>query len=155
MQSITYPCDARQIERVLPHRSPFRWLTRVLSCEPGVSVEAELDVEPELALFEGHFPDHPVLPGVIIMEACAQAACFCLLVGSEAQGAVGFLVGIDGAKFRHQVLPGDTLRLRARIVKASTRLCVADVEAYVGDRLCAHARQKYVLAHDDAAKKVR
>ena len=71
---ITFPCDKSVVEQVLPHRDPFCWVTRVVSCEPGVSVVAELEVDPSLPLFAGHFPDYPVLPGVIIMEALAQAA---------------------------------------------------------------------------------
>ena len=111
---------------------------------------AELDVDPELALFAGHFPGHPVLPGVIIMEALAQAASFCILVERGAEGSIGFLTGIDGAKFRRQVEPGETLTLKGRIVKSSSRLCVAEVEASVDGAVCASATQRYVLAKAEA-----
>lgn len=143
---ISYPAGRDVIEAVLPHRDPFVWVSRVLECEPGVSVKAELDVSPDLPLFGGHFPDYPVLPGVIIMEALAQAASFSILVAREAEGALGFFAGIDNAKFRNQVRPGDTLTLEATIVKSSRRLCVAEVKASVGDTVCATATQKYVLA---------
>lgn len=143
---ISYPAGRDVIEAVLPHRDPFVWVSRVLECEPGVSVKAELDVSPDLPLFEGHFPDYPVLPGVIIMEALAQAASFSILVAREAEGELGFFAGIDNAKFRNQVRPGDTLTLEATIVKSSRRLCVAEVKASVGDTVCATATQKYVLA---------
>lgn len=142
---ISYPVGRDVIEAVLPHRDPFVWVSRVLECEPDVSVKAELDVSPDLPLFEGHFPDYPVLPGVIIMEALAQAASFSILVAREAEGALGFFAGIDNAKFRNQVRPGDTLTLEATIVKSSRRLCVAEVKASVGDTVCATATQKYVL----------
>lgn len=143
---ISYPAGRDVIEAVLPHRDPFVWVSRVLECEPGVSVKAELDVSPDLPLFKGHFPDYPVLPGVIIMEALAQAASFSILAAREAEGALGFFAGIDNAKFRNQVRPGDTLTLEATIVKSSRRLCVAEVKASVGDTVCATATQKYVLA---------
>lgn len=143
---ISYPAGRDVIEAVLPHRDPFVWVSRVLECEPGVSVKAELDVSPDLPLFEGHFPDYPVLPGVIIMEALAQAASFSILVAREAEGALGFFAGIDNAKFRNQVRPGGTLTLEATIVKSSRRLCVAEVKASVGDTVCVTATQKYVLA---------
>ena len=146
MMEFNYPCGKDAVEAVLPHRDPFVWVTRVVACEPGVEIHAQLDVDPDLALFKGHFPEHPVLPGVIIMEALAQAASFCLLVDRGAEGALGFLTGIDKAKFRRQVAPGETLDLKARIVKASARLCVAEVEASVDGQLCAQAMQKYVLA---------
>ena len=146
---IQYPCGREDIERVLPHRDPFVWLTRVVECTPGEHIVAELDVDAELPLFKGHFPTHPVLPGVIIMEALAQAASFCALVERAEEGALGFFAGIDKAKFRNQVLPGDVLTLEATIVKSSSRLVVADVEARVGDKVCASAQQKYVLARGE------
>lgn len=111
-----YPCGKDAVEAVLPHRDPFVWVTRVVACEPGVEIHAQLDVDPDLALFKGHFPEHPVLPGVIIMEALAQAASFCLLVDRGAEGALGFLTGIDKAKFRRQVVPGDVLDLEVEII---------------------------------------
>ena len=146
---IQFPCGREGIERVLPHRDPFVWLSRVVECQPGEHIVAELDVDPELPLFKGHFPTHPVLPGVIIMEALAQAASFCALVERVDEGALGFFAGIDKAKFRNQVRPGDTLTLEATIVKSSSRLVVADVEARVGDTVCATAQQKYVLARGE------
>lgn len=144
-----FPIGKEGIEAVLPHRDPFLWVTRVLACEPGQSVVAELDVSPNLPLFQGHFPDYPVLPGVILMEALAQAASFSVLVDRGDEGAIGFLTGIDGAKFRRQVRPGDTVRLEGTIVKSSRRLCVAEVKASVDGEVCATATQKYVMAQAD------
>ena len=144
-----FPIGKEGIEAVLPHRDPFLWVTRVLACEPGQSVVAELDVSPDLPLFQGHFPDYPVLPGVILMEALAQAASFSVLVDRGDEGAIGFLTGIDGAKFRRQVHPGDTVRLEGTIVKSSRRLCVAEVKASVDGEVCATATQKYVMAQAD------
>ena len=146
METIQYPCGRDVIERVLPHRDPFVWVSRVLECDPGCSIIAELDVDPELPLVAGHFPGHPVLPGVIIMEALAQAASFCALVGRDEPGVLGFFAGIDKAKFRPQVQPGDVLTLKADIVKNSSRMVVAEVQALVGDQVAATATQKYVMA---------
>lgn len=143
---IAYPCGKETVEAVLPHRDPFVWVSRVISCEPGVSAVAELDVDPSLPLFEGHFPEHPVLPGVILMEALAQAASFCVLLDGNRAGSIGFLTGIDKAKFRRQVKPGDTVVLDARIVKSSSRMCVAEVKATVDGEVAASAVQKYVIA---------
>ena len=134
------------IESILPHRDPFVWVSRVVAIEPGASITAELDVPADLDIFRGHFPDHPVLPGVIIMEALAQAASIAMLQAPELRGHIGFLAGIDGAKFRRQVAPGETVTLTGRIVKSSRRLVVAEVEASVAGEVCATATQKYVLA---------
>lgn len=148
-----FPIDEDGIQKVLPHRTPFLWVSRIVACEPGDSVVAELDVDPGLPLFAGHFPGHAVLPGVILMEALAQAASFCILTARSSEGSLGFLTGIDKARFRRQVHPGDTVELRARIVKASRRMCVAEVEARVNAEVCASATQKYVLAAREAADK--
>ena len=145
----TFPCGKEGIEALLPHRDPFLWVSRILECEPGVSVVAELDVDPDLPLFQGHFPGYPVLPGVIIMEALAQAASCCLLAQEDKAGSLGVFAGIDKAKFREQVRPGDTIRLEANITRNSSRMCVAEVKAYKGDKLCAQAIQKYVLAKNE------
>lgn len=144
------PWGREVIEGILPHRDPFVWVSRIVAIEPGASIEGELDVPADLDIFRGHFPDHPVLPGVIIMEALAQAASFCILVERGAEGSIGFLTGIDGAKFRRQVEPGETLTLKGRIVKSSSRLCVAEVEASVDGAVCASATQRYVLAKAEA-----
>ncbi len=144
--SITYPCARETIEQVLPHRDPFVWMSRVIACTPGERIIAELDVDADLPLFAGHFPEHPVLPGVIIMEALAQAASFCALFDRGDAGAIGFLAGIDKAKFRRQIHPGDVVTLEAEIVKSSSRLVVADVKASVAGEVCATATQKYVMA---------
>lgn len=150
MQALpTFPCGKEGIEALLPHRDPFLWVSRILECEPGVSVVAELDVDPDLPLFQGHFPGYPVLPGVIIMEALAQAASCCLLAQEDKAGSLGFFAGIDKVKFREQVRPGDTIRLEANITRNSSRMCVAEVKAYKGDKLCAQALQKYVLAKNE------
>lgn len=147
---LSLPCGRDVIEAVLPHRDPFVWLTRIVTCEPGESCTAELEVDCDLPLFAGHFPAHPVLPGVILMEALAQAASFCLLVGRGNEGSLGYLVGIDKARFRRQVRPGDIVTLNARIVKSTSRLCVAEVEALVDGAVCAEATQRYVIAQTDA-----
>lgn len=146
MSEITFPCGKEGVEALLPHREPFVWVSRILECEPGVSVVAELDVDADLPLFKGHFPTHPVFPGVLIMEALAQAASCCLLACDDLAGSLGFFAGIDKAKFRAQVLPGDTIRLEATIVRKSKRMCVAEVAAYKGDQMVAQATQKYVMS---------
>ena len=144
-ENVVFPAGRGEIERVLPHRDPFVWVSRIVSCEFGERVEAELDVDPELPLFAGHFPAHPVLPGVILMEALAQAACYCILGSGDNAGKLGFFAGIDKARFRRQVLPGDTVRLVVDVVKNGRRMAVAETRAFVGDELVAEARQTYVL----------
>ena len=110
------PWGREVIEGILPHRDPFVWVSRIMAIEPGASIEGELDVPADLDIFRGHFPDHPVLPGVIIMEALAQCASIAVLQAPELRGNIGFLTGIDAAKFRRQVVPGDVLDLEVEII---------------------------------------
>lgn len=141
-----FPCGAEGVESLLPHRPPFRWVDRIIECEPGKRIVAELDVRKDLPLFEGHFPGHPVFPGVLIMEALAQAACCCVFASQEQDVRVGYFAGLDKAKFRETVLPGDTIRLEAEILKNNGKFCKAMTKAYKGDKLAAEAEQKYFLA---------
>lgn len=91
------------------------------------------------------FPVSPFCPGVIIMEALAQAASCCLLIEEGQAGRIGYLAGIDKAKFRAQVKPGDTIRLEAKMIKKSSRMCIAEVRALKGGKVCAQAVQKYIM----------
>lgn len=150
---LVFPCDQEVVKSVLPHRDPFLWVTRVLECVPGESCHAQLDVSPDLPLFQGHFPQYPVLPGVIIMEALAQTACFCLFAQNPGGGDLGFFAGIDKAKFRKQVRPGDVIDLQVQITRNSKRMSVAEVTALVDGQVAATATQKYVMAPaQDAAE---
>ena len=146
MRDITFPCDRDGVMQLLPHRDPFLWVDRIDICEPGSYILAALDVRPDLPLFAGHFPEHPVFPGVLIMEALAQAATCCLMASRETTVVMGYLAGIEKARFREPVLPGDTIELEARIVQCSNRFCKAEVKARKGEKLVAEAVQKYFFA---------
>lgn len=148
-----FPCDIDGVKQLLPHRDPFLWVSRILECDPGNSIVAELDVNPDLPVFEGHFPDYSVFPGVLMMEALAQAACCCVFADPSNEVRVGFLAGLDKARFREQVKPGDTVRLEASIVQSNGKFCKAEVRAFKRDsatgdlKRVAEAEQRYILAN--------
>lgn len=146
MASVEFPCGREGVEQLLPHRDPFLWVSRIVECEPGKRIVAELDVRPDLPIFAGHFPGHPVFPGVLIMEALAQAACCCLMAAQDETVALGYLAGIDKARFRETVLPGDTITLEAEIVQASSKFCKAEVKASKNGKTAAEAVQRYFFA---------
>ena len=144
--AVSFPCDQEGVKQLLPHRDPFLWVTRIVECDPGKSIVAELDVSPDLPIFQGHFPGQPVFPGVLIMEALAQAACCCIFADPDREVGIGYFAGIEKDRFRETVLPGDTIRLEATILQRGKRFCKAETKAYKGDKVAAEALQKYMLA---------
>jgi len=128
------------ILRILPHRYPFVLVDRILELDPGKSAVGLKNVSYNEEFFQGHFPGNPVMPGVLVVEAMAQAAAVCVLASmEEREGRVPYFTGIDACKFRRPVVPGDQLRLEVEIVSARTRLCKARGRALVDGRLCAEA----------------
>lgn len=148
MAEVTFPCEQDGVLKLLPHRDPFVWVTRIKECRPGQYILAELDVAPDLPLFQGHFPGQPIFPGVLVMEALAQAACCCIMAEPGRETSVGYLAGIDGAKFREMTLPGDTIQLEAEIVSSNKRFCKAEVRAKKDGKVVAEATQKYIMAKE-------
>jgi 3-hydroxyacyl-[acyl-carrier-protein] dehydratase len=110
--------DILAILKKLPHRYPFLLVDRVLACEPGSRIVALKNVTINEPFFQGHFPEFPVMPGVLIIEAMAQAAallCMQTLPPERTRGSLFYFVGIDNARFKRPVVPGDTLTLEASI----------------------------------------
>lgn len=134
--------DISQILEYLPHRYPFLLVDRVLSCEPGKSIVAIKNVTINEPYFQGHFPNYPVMPGVLIIESMAQAAAILTFHSERAKpdnGSVYFFVGIDNARFKKPVVPGDTLRLEVAITRHSRGLWKFSAQARVADVLAAES----------------
>ncbi|TLS50546.1 3-hydroxyacyl-ACP dehydratase FabZ [Paenibacillus antri] len=109
--------DAKQIQDIIPHRPPFLLVDRILEVEAGVRAVGLKNVSMNEPYFVGHFPQFPVMPGVLIIEALAQVGTVALLSLEENKEKIGFFAGIDGARFRGMVTPGDTLRLEVNITR--------------------------------------
>ena len=103
--------DRDGIKAVIPHREPFLLIDRIEEYVPGESAVGYLDVTSEMFWVPGHFPDYAVMPGVLIVEACAQVGAVALLSLDENRGRIAFFAGIDKVRFKRQVRPGDTLRM--------------------------------------------
>lgn len=107
----------KQIMEIIPHRYPFLLIDRVIEMEPGISAVGEKMVTINEPFFQGHFPDYPVMPGVLIIEALAQTGAVAALSLPEYQGKIAFFAGVDKVRFRRQVRPGDLLRLEVSLDK--------------------------------------
>lgn len=134
--------DIHEILKYLPHRYPFLLVDRVLSCEPGKSISALKNVTINEPFFSGHFPHHPVMPGVLIVEALAQTAALLTLKTANLQNdenSVYYFVGIDRARFKKPVMPGDQLILKATILRERIGIWKYSVKAEVDGRVVTEA----------------
>ena len=109
--------SAHEIMQIIPHRYPFLLLDRIIELEPGVRAVGEKMVTINEPFFQGHFPDYPIMPGVLIVEALAQAGGVAALSLDEFKGKFVIFAGIDKVRFKKPVFPGDTLRLETRLDK--------------------------------------
>lgn len=128
-QNVQLPLDVVEIQKLLPHRYPFLLVDRVVEFEPNKRVLAYKNVTANEPFFQGHFPGHPVMPGVLVVEALAQAGGVLtqLSNGSTADGRLFYLVKIDNAKFSKMVVPGDRLDL-----EVSLKRVIRNVAIYTG-----------------------
>ncbi len=127
--------DREGVMAIIPHRDPFLLVDRIESCEPGVSAVGYHDVREDMFWVPGHFPDYAVMPGVLIVEACAQVGAVALLSLEENQGRIALFGGIDGVRFKRQVRPGETLRMECEITKRRGPIGFGAAKAWVGDEL--------------------
>jgi len=130
-----------EIQEVLPHRYPFLLVDRILELELGKRVLGIKNVTANESFFQGHFPGHPIMPGVLILEAMAQVGGVLLMRTLNASGGkkVMYFSGIDRAKFRRPVIPGDQLRLTCEMLQLRSRSCRMRGEAQVDGKLAAEA----------------
>lgn len=135
-----YILDINAILKLMPHRYPFLLIDRIIDIVPDKSVTALKNVTINEPFFQGHFPGHPIMPGVLIVEAMAQAGGFLLLnTVEEPETKVVYFMGIDGVRFRKPVLPGDQLRFELKMISFRRSTCKMSGEAYVGDTLVCQA----------------
>lgn len=109
--------DVKQIQEIIPHRYPFLLVDRIIELESGVRAVGIKNVTVNESFFAGHFPEYPVMPGVLVIEALAQVGAVAILSMPENKGRIALFAGIDNLRIRRQVVPGDTLRLEMEVVK--------------------------------------
>ena len=142
--------DVVEIQEILPHRYPFLLVDRVNTLDKGEQVIAFKNVSISEPVFQGHFPGHPIYPGVMILEGLAQAGGLLAfqsmeLSKEEAAQKVVYFMSIDKAKFRKPVRPGDRLEYRVSVIKRKSSIWMFDGKAYVDDQLVAEAELKAMV----------
>ncbi len=138
--------DKAQIEGILPHRDPFLMIDRVTELVPGEYAVAEKDILADDDVFRGHFPGHPVFPGVLILEALAQTGAMAVLAQPEAQGKIILFARADEVRFKRAVVPGDTLRLEMRLTKSRGPIGKGEGQAFVGSELACSGVLTFAVA---------
>ncbi|WP_410519364.1 3-hydroxyacyl-ACP dehydratase FabZ [Anaplasma bovis] len=132
-----------EVARILPHAYPFLFIDKVTECIPGDRIVAVKNVTFNEQFFVGHFPGNPVMPGVLIVEAMAQASMICAVYEPDSQDADKksvFFMAIDSARFRKVVTPGNTLVLKSRVIHRRGNSCRFECTAHVEDELVSEAQ---------------
>ena len=137
--------DIKEIMSIIPHRQPFLLIDRVEEIVEGEKVIATKNVSYNEPFFAGHFPQEPVMPGVLIVEAMAQAGAVAILSMDEFKGKTAYFGGIKNAKFKKKVVPGDVLRLEVSIEKLKHNAGIGVGTAYVGDKVAAQAEIIFMI----------
>ncbi len=141
----------KEIQEVLPHRYPFLLVDRILELEMGKRVVGLKCVTANEPFFAGHFPGHPIMPGVLILEAMAQVGGYLLMksLDARAEKKVMYFTGIDRAKFRRPVVPGDQLRFEVEVLQMRRQVYRMRGEAYVEGKLVAEAEMSSIVVDRD------
>ena len=138
-----------EIMKFLPHRYPFLLVDRILELDPGKRIVGIKNVTINEEYFQGHYPGHPIMPGVLILEAMAQLGGVLLSQKLEHTGKVAVLLSLDKVKFRRPVVPGDQLILEAEAIRVKSRTGHVQCQARVGDQLAAEAVIKFMMVDAD------
>lgn len=137
--------DREQIKKIIPHRDPFLFIDRIIELEPGKRAVGIKKLTGEEYFFKGHFPDYPIMPGVLIVEALAQVGAVAALSQEVNRGKIVFLAGIDKFRFKKQVCPGDEIKLEVKIIKVRGPLGKGSAIASVDDEIAAQGELMFAV----------
>jgi 3-hydroxyacyl-[acyl-carrier-protein] dehydratase len=146
------PLGPAEIRELIPHRYPFLLVDRIEELEPGVRAVGIKNVTQNEPFFQGHFPDYPVMPGVLIVEAMAQVGAVGVMAGGEHKDKLALFAGIDGVRFRRQVLPGDVLTMEVQIERLKGRVGRGRGIAEVSGELVCEAELMFAFAEKEQVK---
>ena len=145
--------DIKEIMETIPHRQPFLLIDRIEELEPGKRAVGKKCVSYNEPFFNGHFPQEPVMPGVLILEALAQTGAVAILSQPENKGKTVYFGGIDIAKFKRKVVPGDVMTLELEIVKQKGPIGVGTAQVIVDGKLAACSEMTFAVGSKQEAKR--
>lgn len=134
-----------QIKELIPHRYPFLLVDKIVELEEGKKAIGIKNVTANEPFFQGHFPDYPIMPGVLIVEAMAQVGAVAMMSIDENKGKLGVFAGIDKVRFKKEVRPGDTLRMEVEMISLRRNIGKANASAYVGEELACSGELMFAL----------
>ena len=134
-----------EIQQIIPHRYPFLLVDKITELEPGQKAKGIKNVTANEMHFMGHFPEHHVMPGVLIIEAMAQVGAVCILSVAENRGKIAFFGGIKEARFKQQVQPGDTLEMEVEMVKVRGPVGIGKAVAMVNGKIACKAELTFAI----------
>jgi len=137
--------NIKEIQEIIPHRYPFLLIDKIEELEPGLRAVGYKNVTMNEYFFQGHFPEEPVMPGVLIIEALAQVGAVSVLSLPENKGKIAYFAGINNAKFRKKVVPGDVLRLEIEIIKKKGPIGIGKAVATVDGKKVAEAELTFAI----------
>lgn len=137
--------EINEIKKILPHRYPFLLVDRIIELEPGKRIVGIKNVTVNEEFFNGHFPDYPVMPGVLIVEALAQTGAVGVLSLEQYRGKLALFAGIDKLRFKKQVFPGDQLKLVIEVTKLRSSIGKCEATAYVGDDIAVSGELTFMV----------
>ena len=137
--------NIKEIQEIIPHRYPFLLIDKIEELEPGLRAVGYKNVTMNEYFFQGHFPTEPIMPGVLIIEALAQVGAVAVLSLEENKGKIAYFAGINNAKFRQKVVPGDVLRLEIEIIKRKGPIGIGKAIATVNGKKAAEAELTFAI----------
>ena len=137
--------NSNQIQAINPHRDPFALVDKITDYKPGEYAKGIKCISVNEIQFMGHFPEHHVMPGVLIVEALAQTGCIAILSQQENKGKLVFFAGINNCKFKGQVIPGDVVSLECKLVRQRKNIGIGEAIAKVNDKIVVKAELTFAI----------